>query len=248
MIRSASIVLLLGLMSVGCAPEPWAGDPADPNTPSPQTDPNEPGPDPNAPMPDDLIPDKPQPVPVGVHGISESDLVPAPAEQAHVRPRKRMTVDQLDVALRRATNGIGWDKNGASELERLAETLGRPDYRQIVQEDLTPSAVFLKFLDDGARVVCTELVERELTQAMEERVLMSNVEFEDTLDNAPDKVEANLQSLLLRFHGIDAAAGSAQLETWRWLHKSVVHITKDPVKAWRAVCVALINHPNFYSF
>ena len=159
-----------------------------------------------------------------------------------------MTVDQLDVALRTATNGIGWDKGGQSELERLAETLGRPDYRQVVQEDLTPSAVFLKFLDDGARVVCSKLVERELTEPIEKRVLMSKCGFEDTMDSQPEKIEANRQSLLLRFQGIDAPAGSAQLETWRWLHKSVVHITKDPVKAWRAVCVALINHPNFYSF
>jgi len=159
-----------------------------------------------------------------------------------------MTVDQLDAAIRRATNGIGWDKSGKSELERLAATLGRPDYRQIVQEDLTPSAVFLKFLDDGSRVVCTELVERELTQTIEDRVLMRHVEFEDTLEDHPDKVNANIQALLLRFHGLEAQADSPELETWRWLHKSVVHITKDPVNAWRAMCIALINHPNFYSF
>tara|TARA_B100000674_G_scaffold414368_1_gene363232 strand:+ start:185 stop:922 length:738 start_codon:yes stop_codon:yes gene_type:complete len=245
MIRLALIALLLGVAMNGCAPDASVGDPSEPNAPS-TTDPTTP--EPNDQPPEDLVPSQPDAVPVGVHGVGESDLIPAPAEQAHIRPRKRMTVDQLDLALRTATNGIGWDKSGQSELERLAETLGRPDYRQVVQEDLTPSAVFLKFLDDGARVVCSELVERELTEPIEKRILMSKVSFDDTMDSQPEKIEANLQALLLRFHGIDAPAGSAQLETWRWLHKSVVHITKDPVKAWRAVCVALINHPNFYSF
>jgi hypothetical protein len=237
MSRYVSIFAVCVLSLVGCVEEQLPSEPT--NT---HTTPNKPAPE--------TTPEKPTPaaVPVDLHGVGESELVPVSADEANVRPRKRMNVEQLDRALRRVTGGIGWDKNNKSELERLAATLGRPDYRQVVQEDLTPSPVFLKFLDDAARAVCTELVEREVTQVIGERVLMSHVELEDTLDSAPEKVQANLRALLLRYHGVVLGDDAPELETWRWLHTSVVHVTKDPVQAWRAVCIALINHPSFYSF
>ncbi|MEZ4467376.1 MAG: hypothetical protein R3F43_23755 [bacterium] len=62
-----------------------------------------------------------------------------------------------------ASGGTGWtETRGATEVdlfEELAATLGRPDYVQVTTEDLDPSALFLKFLDDAARSVCARTVE-----------------------------------------------------------------------------------------
>ena len=70
---------------------------------------------------------------------------------------------------------------------------------------------------------------------------------EDPLTH-PDKAEANLRALLLRYHGRSLPAGSPQLEHWKWLVQSVMQVRHDPVDAWRATCVALVNHPDFYSY
>jgi hypothetical protein len=185
---------------------------------------------------------------VGVVDKGAGDLVPAPATEANTRPRKRMNVEQLDRSIRLVTGGIGWDINETNQFERLAATLGRPDFRQTVQEDLTPSPVFQKFLDDASRAVCTQLVEVDLGRPEDERTLLVHVSAEDTMDSAPDAVEANLRRLLLKYHGVMVAEGAPELERWRWLFKSVVHLTQDPMQAWRSVCIALINHPDFYSF
>ena len=185
---------------------------------------------------------------VGVVDKGEGELVPASAYEADTRPRKRLNVEQLDRSIRLVTGGIGWDIGANNQFERLAATLGRPDYRQTVQEDLTPSPVFQKFLDDASRAVCAELAEVELERPQDERTLLVHVSAEDTLESAPEAVEANLRTLLLAYHGVKVAEGAPELERWRWLFKSVVHLTQDPMQAWRGICVALINHPDFYSF
>ena len=42
--------------------------------------------------------------------------------------------------------------------------------------------------------------------------------------------------------------GSPDLASWTWLMESTLHVNPDPVESWRAVCVALINHPDFYTY
>jgi hypothetical protein len=34
----------------------------------------------------------------------------------------------------------------------------------------------------------------------------------------------------------------------RWLYDSRLHVTRDPVVAWKTVCVGLISHPDFYTY
>ena len=123
-----------------------------------------------------------------------------------------------------------------------------PDYIQVVQADLTPGAVFQKFLGDAARSVCTRLVEKELEQPPNKRVLMTHVTPDDTLASAPDAVEKNLNYLVLRYHGYRPAPDDGELASWRWLFESVSHVADNPSVGWRAVCVSLMTHPNFYSY
>ena len=35
---------------------------------------------------------------------------------------------------------------------------------------------------------------------------------------------------------------------WRWLVTSIATGTQDPNRGWRAACVALMTHPEFYTY
>jgi hypothetical protein len=124
------------------------------------------------------------------------------------------------------------------QLEALSRTLGKPDFVEITTEDLEPSALFQKFLDDAARSVCAKVVDRDVGRPPAMRLLAKPSETD----------EQTLVRLLLRFHGRWVEAGAAELESWQWLVQSATHVTGSPEEAWRAVCVALITHPDFYSY
>lgn len=180
------------------------------------------------------------------HG--EVSLLPPPPS----RLRQRMNLDQLAATIDRTTGGLAWTEGtGANQTDlfrELAATLGKPDYVQITQEDLSPSSLFQKFLDDAARDVCLKLVTVETTAPELERHLMIHVEPTDDLEAMSEGIDANLQELLLRFHGKRLEADAPELVQWRWLATSVANVTQSPTQAWRAVCVALITHPQFYSY
>lgn len=190
--------------------------------------------------------------PVTTESLGAVSLVPE--VELMVRARQRMNLDQLAAAIVRATGGLGWtEPSGSTEsdlFEQLAPTLGKPDYVEITQEDLSPSALFHKFLDDAARSVCARLVEQETSAPSAPRALMVHVDPEDTIDGSPEAVDTNLRYLLLRFHGhsLPEEAGDGVLTHWRWLFQTVSHGSGEPADAWRAVCVALITHPDFYSY
>jgi hypothetical protein len=108
--------------------------------------------------------------------------------------------------------------------------------------------LFQKFLGDAARDVCDQLLTREVESPAAERVFLVEVSETDTLASNPEGVEANLRYLLSRFHSTQLQPGSELLNPWAWLFESSSHITNDPVKAWRTVCVGLLTHPDFYSY
>ena len=106
----------------------------------------------------------PAPRPVTAGDSSRVDLLP-PAEVL-ARPRRRMNLDQLSQAMPQVSGDIGWtEMRGNREVDlfvELSATLGKPDYVQVVSEDLEPSALFLKFLDDASRSICARMVRRDL--------------------------------------------------------------------------------------
>ncbi len=188
--------------------------------------------------------------PVDVESLGEVDLLPEP--ELMVRARQRMNLDQLAGAIVRVTGGLGWTElSGSNEIdlfEELSATLGKPDYIEITQEDLSPSALFHKFLDDAARSVCARLVEQETSAPSAPRSLMVHVGTDDTVATAPAAVDANLRYLVLRYHGHSLAEDAGVLTHWRWLFETVSHGSGEPADGWQAVCVALITHPDFYSY
>lgn len=175
----------------------------------------------------------------------------APPERV-LRSRKRMELEQLSKSLKQVTDGIGWtEMRGNTEVDLfddLGSTLGRADYIQITQEDLEPSAMFQKFLNDAARSVCARLLDREMRAPLGQRILIVQSSPSDKIETRPERINADLQAAILRFHGRSLASDAPELESWRWLFRSAEHVSGDPVEAWRAVCIGLITHPDFYTY
>lgn len=198
-----------------------------------------------------LPPDPSRPDPVGLEvtqGPSGDIKPPQPEPEPSFRNRRRMDLDQLDAAIRTVTGGIGWEENGRNLFEDLAQTLGKPDYIQITDEDLSPSAMFQKFLDDAARSVCTRLMAEDAERPSDERTFFVDAQPGSTLSEQPDSVKRNLSQLLLRFHGRKVAVDGAEMEPWVWLMQSAEHVASDPGEVWRTLCVGLIIHPDFYTY
>lgn len=221
------------VLAAGCNTDPVA-PPAAPPAPSPQ-----------APTPD--------PVDVNLSSHGQAHLLPIPpGPDEGLRGRRRMDIDQLDASIQRVTGGIAWTESGAGSdnmFTELSATLGKPDYINSTQEDLSVSLLFQKFLADAARSVCAELVEREQNVAASERVLMVHIDPETLPTDDPTASNDNLRYLLLRYHGEDLASDDARLTPWSWLLESSVHVNGgNAVAAWQAVCVGLITHPDFFSY
>lgn len=196
-------------------------------------------------------------VPVVVDGhpdIAPPLVVEEPLPGA--RARKRMDLDQLNAALRAATGGIGWVENNTDQLVALSATLGKPDFLSTTEEDRSPSPLFQKFLGDASRKVCADLFVAEASRAPADRVFFvgfSRADGADALaagavDGGPG-LDGALSRLLLRFHGrrTDTAQTRGALDGWRFLFQSTERGADAPT-AWSAVCIALIQHPDFYTY
>ena len=188
-------------------------------------------------------------------------LLEPPVIETLNRPRRRMNLDQLNLAIREVTGGQYWTEvvnNQERDLfVTLSDTLGKPDYIQSTTEDLTPSALFLKFLDDAARQVCDKRISLDL-QAMDDPraepapdsvKLWGGLSLDASMRGDSEAIEAQIRALVLRFHSHQLPEGdSARLAYWRWLFETASLVDGQPLSGWRALCVALINHPDFYSY
>ena len=174
---------------------------------------------------------------------------------AFTRPRRRMTIPQLDRAIRSATGGIGWSPNDSDQSSRwdeLAPTLGVPDYYRRLRADLNPSMTFQKFLGDGANVICTQLIIHEQELAPEERVFFVHIPPGTNPVEDPAATDANIEMLLLRFHGKSVSPESPGFQPWRNLVNTIAANAGpwwgDWLEAWTGMCIALMKHPDFYSY
>lgn len=186
------------------------------------------------------------PEPVEVSPVGE---VTVPEPGPPTRGWRRMDIEQLDASIRRVTGGIGWDDaRGASQFEALARTLGVPDFVDATIEDLSPSLLFQKFLDDAANDVCHDLLVRERNAAPDGRVLAAGVSLDDGLQDDPEAVRAAIAAAVKRFHGRTLAVTAPELEPWTFLFDSATRVAGDPEVAWHTICVGLLTHPDFYTY
>ncbi len=200
----------------------------------------------------------PDPV-VTLTGAGAAPLAAAPPG----RSLRRMDIDQLKASIEAVTGGIGWTEeqdDGSGTLvdvdlfRALSLTLGKPDYLDVTEEDRVPGLLFQKFLDDAAKSACTKLILREQGQAASSRVFVTGTEFDASLAADPAGMALTMRAALLRFHGRApadpglAAADDPRLSPWLALQDQVARITGSQAEGWEMVCVALITHPDFYSY
>lgn len=179
-------------------------------------------------------------------------VAPVDPEAPPVRPRRRMDIDQLDRAIRRVTGGIGWTeiRNGVEVnlFTDLAATLGKADFVQVTVDNLETSAIFQKFLGDAARSVCERRLQADLALAAPEERLLLPAAAGELGGLEPAGIDAHLVALRRTYHGVRMAPESPEMENWRWLYQSVLHVSGEPARGWNAVCVALLTHPDFYLY
>lgn len=170
------------------------------------------------------------------------------------RALRRMDIDQLDESIFVAT-GMHWEVERANQFRRYRSTLGVPNFTTSTQEDFDISPLFLKFVDDAARSVCTRLLDQETAASAMSPVFLVHADTASRLPADQAEIDQNLAMLLARFHGRVIEPGSDELTPWRGLWSSALALTRDAMTgaedgevAWRTVCVALIDHPDFYTY
>ena len=177
------------------------------------------------------------------------------------RPRRRLNLDQLDRAIRQVSGGLMWSErrnnNDVNLFESLASTLGKPDFIQQTNEDLSPSSLFIKFLDDAARQVCGKRIDMDLEAIANLQTDMDTLAVslwgplnpEGNDQATPELINQQIRTLVLRFHSHTLPEGeSPRLAYWRWLFETASLVDHNPISGWRALCIGLITHPDFYSY
>lgn len=193
-------------------------------------------------------------------GVHVALIPPAILEPLN-RPRRRLNLDQLSQAIEQTMGGLIWSEvvNGEERdlFVTMAATLGKPDFIQRTTEDLTPSALFQKFLGDASRQVCQRRAQIDLDAMADPRAELSDPKItlwgalspELTPLEDESAIEGQIRALVLRFHSRVLPEGpSPRLTYWRWLFDTAMLVDGSPVSGWRALCVGLINHPDFYSY
>ena len=128
----------------------------------------------------------------------------------------------------------------------FSPTLGVPDWDERTTENLSADLVFNKLLEDAATSVCEDLISSESTGG--ERLLVG-VNLDMTIDTHRSEIESAISGALMRFHGREIPVGDDRLGGWVWLFESSANVTDgDTAVAWKAVCTALIVHPDFYTY
>jgi hypothetical protein len=175
--------------------------------------------------------------------VGHVDLgLPPPAPEPKRRDVRRMNIDQLDASIARVTGRQWTDATGRSLFEVYAGNLGKPDYAVNTVEDLSATMLFEKFLGDAARTVCDDVVTKH------DAVFFRYARPVDTLAAAPARVKANIQYLVLTFHGRYFEVDAPELETWIWLFDTATARTGDPRRGWRSLCAGLMTHPDFVAY
>jgi hypothetical protein len=143
-----------------------------------------------------------------------------------------------------------------SALDSMSVTLGEADYAVVTADDLTPSPLYAKFMNDAARDVCQRVITADAARAtMSDRVLYHEVELTDVGSPSTTAVNANIRYLKLRFQGLKIADNDDTLIApvrKAFLAGVAASTSHDPAtqaqSGWRVVCVALLTAPEFHLY
>ena len=227
--------MLLVAAVLGCSGVPDAPSAPQPGTPPPSTG-------------DTALPPDALAAPgVSAEAEGQGDALPTP-EAAH-RDLKRMNLEQVRTAMEQVSGGIAWtytDWEGEKDYwDAYALTLGVADYQTRLRDNLDPSIMFQKFLDDAAVQTCDAWVAREAAGGA-----AGGSFFRAAAPTAtdPTSVAANLVSLRRAIHGRASAPDAPLINSYAMVFETVLRRTDDPVSAWTTVCVGFFTHPDFFTY
>ena len=162
------------------------------------------------------------------------------------RAPRRITVAQLKASIVTVT-GRQW-----SQIDTLSASLGKADFALVNAESTEPNLVFAKFLEDGAREVCTSAAAADLTTPLAaDRVLSPEVPATVTDLSKIDLPTAkkNLVYLSTRMWGQPLAG--PELDTWASSFTTMAaraQATNKKKEAWGAICIAMMTDPRFITY
>ena len=170
----------------------------------------------------------------------------------------RLSVKQLRNSLPVILGGETWKIGTVNGFDARSVTLGEPDYIVVVDENLEPSPLYVKFMQDMARDACNRAMVADLAQpTMANRSVEKFVGLTDTVATNKAGVDANLRYLRLAFHGIKVAATEDQpISSLRTLFDDTVTAARGTgaltqahvTEGWRTVCVALLTAPEYHLY
>lgn len=212
------------------------------------------------------------PLPEGHPAVPLGDV--ASGNERIGRAGRRLNVDQLRASLLAAT-GFTWVASrrvsdpdspagstqlpDADMLEALAATLGRPDYVTSTNASVDPAVTFAKLANDASRMACRASVESDLAHPGARRLLVFAAP-NDSLAVNPQAIKKNMSHLALRFWGRTVKPEDPQLMPLLTLFERAstakpstdtngsVRAAATAVDGWRAVCIALVNDPQFLTY
>ena len=192
-------------------------------------------------------------------GMAPGDLAGGPLPPPS-RAVRRMRIDTLQAAMTKVAGNdvygapIEWKvsgKNGFSDAA-FGKALGRPDFQASTEESGMSSALYLKFVGDAARDICSQMAKNDqLRTDPAARVLFPKAPVESAASDA--QITANLRYLVLRFLGLRVAEDDPMIPGLRAVYDAGVQ-TAVPgaqilpaAEGWRGVCVALFESPLFHN-
>lgn len=183
--------------------------------------------------------------------------LPGPA-----RGVRRMRIDTLQAAMKKIAgndvygNPIMWNVSGKDGFSDPAfgKALGRPDFQSSTDESSVSNALYLKFVGDAARDVCTQMAKNDLKRAdTTTRALFPKAPVDGTATEP--QIAENLQYLVLRFLGLRLEPTDHLIANLRGVYDAGVAVVPSPnggeltaaAEGYRGVCVALFESPLFHN-
>lgn len=201
---------------------------------------------------------------VGAEGKAEAgpaDLAGGPLPPPS-RAVRRMRIDTLQAAMSRVAGNdifgkpIVWKVNGQNGFSDAAfgKALGRPDFQTSTEESGVPNALYLKFVGDAARDICTQMAKNDQKRAdVTTRTLFPKAPVDGTATDP--QIEDNLRYLVLRFLGLRVAGSDPMIPALRKVYDAGVASVPEPsgaelskaAEGFRGVCVTLFESPLFHN-
>jgi len=171
---------------------------------------------------------------------------------------RRMQIDRLQASIPKVAgadiNGvpITWRIKGSEALsdDVFGKVLGRPDYVTATEENPAPSSLYLKFVRDMARDVCTQIVDNDL-QREQDHTLWRFAPIDGTATD--EQLSDNLRYLVHRWLGLRLTADEPLIQDLRLVFDAGTQSlgvdpssTQAQAEGWRGACIALFESPTFH--